>query len=64
MISRILAVIHNLAAEPHPVGSHKLVGSEAEYRIRIGDYRVIYSVDEAGQAIDIHRIRHRKDAYQ
>ena len=63
MIPRILVAIHNLAANPHPVGSRKLVGSEAEYRIRIGNYRVIYAVDEAEQVVDIQRIRHRKDAY-
>ena len=64
MIPRILVAIHNLAANPHPVGSRKLVGSKAEYRIRIGNYRVIYAVDEAEQVVDIQRIRHRKDAYQ
>jgi mRNA interferase RelE/StbE len=63
MIPRILVAIHNLAANPHPVGSRKLVGSKAEYRIRIGNYRVIYAVDEAEQVVDIQRIRHRKDAY-
>lgn len=53
MISRIVTAIHSLAENPHPSGSRKLVGSEAENRIQIGDYRIIYAVDNDAQSINI-----------
>ena len=64
MIPRIVTAIHSLAENPRPSGSRKLVGSEAEFRIRVGDYRIIYAVDDNAESINIQRIRHRKDAYQ
>jgi mRNA interferase RelE/StbE len=63
-ISRILNVIESLAENPFPAQSKKLRDSEASYRIRIGDYRVIYQVDTKGEIITIYHIRHRKDAYK
>lgn len=41
----------------------KLSGSESEYRIRIGEYRVIYEIDDKAETIDVLKIRHRRDAY-
>jgi mRNA interferase RelE/StbE len=43
-IPRIMTAIESLADDPMPVGSKKLVGSDHSYRIRIGDYRVIYEI--------------------
>ena len=53
-----------LAADPMQSGSVKLSGAEALYRIRIGDYRVIYGVDHRSKTVLVHYIRHRKDAYR
>lgn len=64
MLPRIITAIHSLADEPRPAGCRKLVGSASEYRIRVGDYRVVYAVDDEAQEVNIQRIRHRKDAYQ
>ena len=61
---RIFGAIRELAAEPRPRGSRKLAGDDAPYRIRIGDYRVIYEVDDVTREILVTRVRHRKDAYQ
>ena len=52
-----------MADDPTPSHSVKLAGAEALYRIRVGDYRVIYGVDHPSKQIVIHYIRHRKDAY-
>ena len=63
-ISRILDVIESLADNPFPSQSKKLKDSESSYRIRIGEYRVIYQVDSKMKEITIYYIRHRKDAYK
>ncbi|HEV8608013.1 MAG TPA: type II toxin-antitoxin system RelE/ParE family toxin [Tepidisphaeraceae bacterium] len=62
-VARVVAVVEKLADEPFPHGSQKLAGSEHSYRIRIGDYRVIYTVLDT-KVIEIQRVRHRKDVYR
>lgn len=61
--SRVFRRTELLASNPRPVGCKKLEGAADLWRVRIGDYRVIYSVDEAGR-VDIAAIRHRSDAYR
>jgi len=61
---RVLARIEALAREPRPRGCCKLSGSENVWRIRIGDYRVLYAIDDPGRLVDIIAVRHRKDAYR
>ena len=61
---RIWRRVEALADEPIPAGSVKLSGAEALYRIRVGDYRVIYGIDHSSKRILVHYIRHRKDAYR
>ena len=56
--------IDALASDPFPHGHRKLVGSEAKYRIRVGDYRVVYNVENQELVIFIIRIGHRKDIYR
>ncbi len=56
--------IYTLSTEPRPIGCKKIKGSKMDlWRIRIGDYRVIYSVDEEVKIIDIKKVGHRKDVY-
>jgi mRNA interferase RelE/StbE len=61
---RILEKIGALASAPRPTGSIKLKGDESLWRIRIGDYRVIYEIDDLRRVVDIAVIRHRKDVYR
>ena len=63
-VSRIIAEVEKLAEEPLPHGSEKLTGSERTYRIRIGDYRVVYEVLRDARIVEIQRVRHRKDVYR
>ena len=58
--SRILA----LAEEPRPRGATKLKGQENLYRIRVGDYRVVYEIDDAERVIVVARVRHRREVYR
>ena len=62
-LPKIISTVENLAENPFPMGNRKLKGSKYTYRIRIGDYRVIYEVDNQSRRIMIMRVRHRKDAY-
>ena len=64
MVSRIIAEVEKLAAEPLPHGCEKLIGSEHSYRIRVGDYRVIYELLRDPKIVEIQRVRHRKDVYR
>ncbi len=61
---RIDEAIRSLAGDPFPPGCRKLEASDGAYRIRIGDYRVIYDVQGNVLVILILRIGHRKDIYR
>jgi mRNA interferase RelE/StbE len=62
-LQRVIARIQSLAEEPRPHGSEKLSGAE-RYRIRQGDYRVLYSIDEASRTVEIVKIAHRREVYR
>ncbi|OUL37757.1 addiction module antitoxin [Nostoc sp. T09] len=64
VISRVLPKIEELAVEPRPDGCKKLKGQEKSWRVRVGDYRVIYSVDDDSRNVEIINIRHRSQAYR
>jgi mRNA interferase RelE/StbE len=56
--------ISALATDPRPKGCKKLKGSEDElWRIRVGDYRVVYFIEDEIKLVDIQRTRHRKEVY-
>lgn len=64
MKERIADKIQNLADEPRPDGVVKLKGSDNEYRIRVGDYRVRYEIDDENQLVQLLQCKHRKDVYR
>lgn len=64
IIPRILQAVEQLAADPFPPGVRKLVGSEHTYRIREGDYRILYTVAASVLLIEIIRVGHRKEVYE
>jgi mRNA interferase RelE/StbE len=63
LFDRIDRKILILEADPRPTGAKKLRGHSDYWRIRIGDYRVIYVIDDTARRIDILRIAHRKEVY-
>jgi mRNA interferase RelE/StbE len=63
-IPRILEAVETLTENPFPLQSNKLRGGELSYRLRVGDYRVIYQVDLEKRRVDIYHVRHRKEAYR
>ncbi|MFI5200780.1 MAG: type II toxin-antitoxin system RelE/ParE family toxin [Candidatus Kapaibacterium sp.] len=64
IVERIFKKIEALAALPRPQGVIQLEGEENLYRIRVGDYRVIYTISDKSKTIDIIHIRHRSEAYR
>jgi mRNA interferase RelE/StbE len=62
-IERIFRKIETLSDVPRPSGCRKLQGSDDVWRIRIGDYRVIYAVDDQSRTVDVVAVRHRSQAY-
>jgi mRNA interferase RelE/StbE len=61
---RVIQALRLLASEPRPPGCRKLVGSHYRWRIRVGDYRLIYTVDDTGRVVEIIAVRHRSKAYE
>jgi len=64
LVDRITTKIESLATNPRPPGCRKLVGETNLWRIRIGDYRVLYSVYDKQRTVDIVAVRHRSKAYE
>ncbi len=62
-IFKILSRISQLESEPRPIGIQKLNNQEG-YRIRSGNYRVLYEIDDKAEFILIYRIKHRKEVYR
>lgn len=63
-IPRIFAAVEQLAENPLPIGCKKLVGSEHTYRIRVGDYRIVYDMQNNDLVVYVIRVRHRRDVYK
>jgi len=62
---KIVSTIDGLENNPRPRGSKKLKGSEENFwRVRVGDYRIVYLIEDTIKVIDIRKIGHRKDVYE
>jgi mRNA interferase RelE/StbE len=64
IIVRVMKQIDELANDPLPRKAVKLEGGNDLYRVRVGDYRVIYGVDQPAKLVTIHYVRHRRDVYR
>lgn len=63
-LTRLVEKIKSLATQPRPSGSEKLAGRPNLYRVRQGNYRVIYSVDDQSRVVDVVKVGHRRDVYR
>ena len=61
---RIISRLESLARNPRPTGCTKLEGAFDLWRVRVGDYRIIYEVDDQARTVDVSVVRHRRDAYR
>lgn len=64
VVRRVMTAIQKLSSDPRPPGSKKLSGSENTWRIRVGDYRVLYAIDDVIRLIEITKVGHRRDVYR
>jgi len=61
---RIVPHIKSLAENPRPPGCRKITGSKNDWRIRVGDYRILYEIDEKARVVRVMRVRHRREVYR
>ncbi|WP_149241445.1 type II toxin-antitoxin system RelE family toxin [Dyadobacter sp. 32] len=61
---RIIRIIKLLPSDPRPTGCKKLVSTKSSYRIRIGNYRVLYLVDDIIRIVEVSAVKHRREAYE
>jgi len=61
---RILEKVELLVLNPRPSGCKKLRGHSSLWRLRVGEYRVIYSIDDDKRVVDVSVVRHRSEAYR
>ncbi len=62
-LKRIVTRIQGLAADPRPSGVEKLSGAE-KYRVRQGDDRILYEIDDTAETVTIVKVAHRRDVYR
>jgi mRNA interferase RelE/StbE len=64
LIARLAPKIDALAADPRPSGCRKLHGYKDLWRIRVGDYRVVYIIDDDRKTVSVTRVAHRREVYE
>lgn len=61
---RIQAAVELLSTDPRPTGAKKLVGSEGEWRVRTGDYRIVYEIHDRKLVVLVLALGHRREIYR
>ncbi len=64
VFTRIDRKIMALADNPRPAGCKKLKGYKDQWRVRIGEWRVVYIIDDAAKVVNVMRVAHRREAYE
>ena len=64
VIARMISRLENLGSNPRPPGCKKLKGGDREWRVRVGDYRAVYTIDDTKLLVEVTRIRHRSEVYE
>jgi mRNA interferase RelE/StbE len=64
LIARMVPRLESLASNPRPPGCKKLRGGDNEWRIHVGDYRLVYTIDDAKLLVEVTRIGHRSEVYK
>jgi len=64
VVRKVDTAMLDFERNPRPHGCTKLEGSEHEYRVRVGDYRILYVIDDKARLVTIAHVRHRRDAYR
>jgi mRNA interferase RelE/StbE len=64
VLSRVIRKMDSLGQQPRPSGCKKLKGYKDQWRLRVGDWRVVYIIDDATKLVSVTRIAHRRDIYE
>ncbi len=64
LIARLMPKIEGLAADPRPTGCRKLRGYKDLWRVRVGDYRVVFIIDDDHKTVSVTRVAHRREVYE
>jgi len=64
IFDRVITAVKDLSSNPRPSGCLKLKNLSQDYRIRVGDYRIIYEIDNKNQIVKVMRVRHRRESYR
>jgi mRNA interferase RelE/StbE len=64
LFQRVVVATRGLKNSTRPPGSKKLAGSPGGWRVRVGDYRIIYDIDDKTKCVRILRVRHRREVYR
>jgi len=64
IVNRLFPKIENLSIEPRPSGCRKLTGNKHLWRTRVGNYRIVYSINDDKNLVDVIAVGDRKDAYK
>lgn len=61
---RVISRIKNLKKNARPPRCHKIAGSKRDWRIRVGNYRILYEIDLKTKVVKVMRVKHRREAYR
>ena len=64
VLSRVVRKVESLGQTPRPAGCKKLKGYKDQWRVRVGDWRVVYIIDDKAKLISVTRIAHRREVYE
>jgi mRNA interferase RelE/StbE len=64
VLARVVRKLEALGDTPRPAGCKKLKGYKDQWRVRVGDWRVVYIVDDAAKLVSVTRIAHRREVYE
>jgi mRNA interferase RelE/StbE len=63
-VRKIIPAIRSLAYDPRPSGCKKLVNIKDTYRVRVGNYRILYSIEDQIRIVEVSAVKHRREAYE
>jgi len=64
VLARVVRKLESLGETPRPAGCKKLKGYKDQWRIRVGDWRIVYLIDDTAKLVSITRIAHRREVYE
>jgi len=64
VLARVVVKVETLSAVPRPRGCKKLKGYKDQWRVRIGEWRVVYMIDDTAKLVSVTRIAHRREVYE